>query len=216
MRKVLIATPSYDGKVEAVYVNSLVETLKRCPPDIQLFPVLVCYDALVQRARNDLVQMALDAQCSDIFFIDADQGWNPDWVFQLLNSPHEVIGGAVVKKSEAIAFNVKAFPEIKVVDGVMEVECVGTGFLKISGDALQKVYQASDEYISSGKKSRMVFDIKIIDGELVSEDNVFCHKWRSLGGKVYVDTSMTCSHVGTKHYHGSLHQYLQSTLKIAA
>lgn len=129
----MIATPSYDGKVEAIYCNSLVETIKRAPEGIEIHPVFLCYDALVQRARNDLVQMALQADCDDLIFIDGDQGWNPEWVYQLLNHDVDVVGGAVVKKSEQIAFNIKALPTLEINEnGLMEVECVGTGFLRIS------------------------------------------------------------------------------------
>lgn len=217
MRKVLIGTPSYDGKVEAVYVSSLLAALKECPAGVEIHPVFLCYDALVQRARNDLVQMALESDCTDLIFIDADQGWEPDWIYRLLASSHDVIGGAVVKKSTQVAFNVKALDTLHITsDGLMEVECLGTGFLRLSRAALQAVWDVSETYSNSDKLNRMVFDIKVVDGELISEDNVFCQKWRALGGKVWVDTTMTCSHVGTIRYVGSLQEYLHSSLQVAA
>jgi hypothetical protein len=56
----------------------------------------------------------------------------------------------------------------------------------------------------------MVFDVQLIDGELVSEDNVFCRKWRGLGGKVWIDPSMTCNHIGVKKYSGSFMDFVKS------
>jgi hypothetical protein len=55
----------------------------------------------------------------------------------------------------------------------------------------------------------MVFDVKLVDGELVSEDNIFCGKWRELGGKVWIDPSMTCNHIGPKKYSGNFMEYLK-------
>jgi hypothetical protein len=108
-------------------------------------------------------------------------------------------------------FNIKALKSgLKMEkNGLMEVEAVGTGFMKISRRALEKVWDASQEYTNEGKKCRMVFDVQLVDGELVSEDNVFCRKWRKLGEKVYIDPSMTCNHIGAKKYSGSFLDFLK-------
>lgn len=213
MRKVLLGTPSHDGKVEAAYAICLAQTvLLAAQQDIQIMPIVVSYDAMVQRARNDLIKYALDGECDDIVFIDSDQEWEPYWVLRLLSHEADVVGGAVVKKSDThLAFNVKAFKDGLTVEdnGLAKVECIGTGFLRISRNAMKQVWAASDTYTNEGKECRMVFDVKVIDGELVSEDNVFCHKWRDLGGNVFVDVTMTCAHYGTKRYVGNLMAFLE-------
>ena len=66
------------------------------------------YDSLVQRARNDLVRLALEDKFDDLIFMDSDQEWNPEWIFKLLEYKEDVIGGTVVKKSDKPVFNVKA------------------------------------------------------------------------------------------------------------
>lgn len=211
MRKVLIGTPAHDGRVDVWYCNSLVNTIKMAAQtDIEIQPIYMAYDSLVQRARNDLVRLALEEGYDDLIFIDSDQEWDPAWIFQLLNHDAEVVGATVVKKSDQIAFNVKALESgLKIEEnGLMEVESVGTGFLRIAKSALQDVWDISQEYTNEGRKCRMVFDVQLIDGELVSEDNVFCRKWHSLGGKVYIDPTMTCNHIGTKKYTGSFMDFL--------
>jgi len=87
------------------------------------------------------VAMALEAKVDDLIFMDSDQEWDPAWIFQLLNHPVDVVGGVVPKKSDIALFNVKKLPgEMKVEEnGLMEVEAVGTGFLRISQRALQAV-----------------------------------------------------------------------------
>lgn len=211
MRKVLIGTPAYDGRIDVWFANSLVNTIRMTPEDTVIIPVYMAYDSLVQRARNDLVKLALDEEFDDLIFIDSDQEWNPEWVIKLLNHDADVVGGTVVKKSEIAAFNVKALDSgLKLEEnGLMEVACVGTGFLRISRQALKDVWEISQEYENEGRTCRMVFDVKVIDGKLVSEDNVFCNKWRDLGGKVYIDPSMTCNHIGVKKYVGNFQEYLK-------
>ena len=216
MRKVLIGTPAHDGRVDVWYCNSLVNTIKMAPHfDTLIQPVYMSYDSLVQRARNDLVRLALEEQFDDLIFIDSDQEWNPEWVFKLLEYKEEVIGATVVKKSDQPMFNVKALKTglKQEKNGLMEVEAIGTGFLKISKSALEAVWEKSPEYINEGKKCRMVFDVQLVDGELVSEDNVFCRKWRSMGKKVYIDPTMTCNHIGAKKYQGNFMQFV-SKLKL--
>ena len=93
-------------------------------------------------------------------------------------------------------------------NGLMEVEAIGTGFLRISSKALKSVWDVSPEYLNEGKKCRMVFDVQLVDGELVSEDNVFCRKWRSMGNKVWIDPTMTCNHIGAKKYQGNFMQFV--------
>lgn len=212
MKKVLIGTPSYDGKLDVWYANSLVNTIKIAPYfDTLIMPVYMAYDALVQRARNDLVKLAVEEEFDDLIFIDSDQEWDPEWVFKLLGYEEDMVGGTVVKKSEQTMFNVKAIDGALTINekGLIEVEAVGTGFLKVSKNALKKIWDASKEYKNEGRKCRMVFDIQIKNGDLVSEDNVFCQKWRKLGGKVYIDPTMTCNHIGTKKYTGNFMEFLK-------
>jgi glycosyltransferase involved in cell wall biosynthesis len=213
MRRVLIGTPTYDGTLTAHYVDALLRTLKEAPKqDIEIFPLFICYDALVQRARNDIVKQAISANVDDLVFIDADIGWEPEAFFRLLRHPVQVVGGVVPKKCDNPAFNVKVLPgaSLEIIDGVMEVECVGTGILRITQQALQNLWTISEEYQNEGPVGRMVFDIKIIDGQLVSEDNIFCHKWRDLGGKVWLDPYLQCTHTGTKTFTANFMEYLEA------
>ena len=213
MRKVLIGTPSHDGKVDVWFANSLVNTVRMSyEKETIVVPVYMAYDSLVQRARNDLVRLAIEEDFDDLIFIDSDVEWNPEWVFKLLEYKEDVVGGVYPKKTDEPLFPVKALPEgLKLnEDGLMEVEGMPTGFLKISKGALKQVWDVSEEYKNEGRTCRMVFDIKVMDGDLVSEDIVFCRKWRDLGGKVYIDPSMTCNHIGVKKYTGNFQEYIKA------
>ena len=60
--KVLIATPTMDGKLEAYYVDSLLNTLVLgAAKGYDIKHLFVGYDSLLPRARNDLVKAAIDS-----------------------------------------------------------------------------------------------------------------------------------------------------------
>lgn len=215
MRKVLIGTPSYDGKVDVWYCNSLLNTIKESwNRDIFVHVIYTSYDALIQRSRNNLVKIALQSGFDDLFFIDSDVEWEAEWFFNILNSPEHMVGGALVRKSDINeGYTVKLTNKDLTYNNLgtlIEVDGVGTGFLKMSRFALEKLWEMSPKYIDDdGGEQAMVFDVVIKDGELISEDYVACNKWRELGYKVWIDPTITCNHVGNKKYSGNLQNFLK-------
>ena len=213
MRKVLIGTPAHDGRVDVWYANSLVNTVKlSVGRDIEIVPVYMAYDSLVQRARNDLVRLAIEGDFDDLIFVDSDVEWDPEWIFKLLDYKEDVVGGIYPKKTDNPTFPIKAIDDKLEIgeNGLMEVEGLPTGFMRISKSALKKVWDDSLEYRNEGRIGRMVFDIKVVNGDLVSEDIIFCQKWRDLGGKIWLDPSMTCNHIGIKKYTGNFLEFLKN------
>ena len=102
MRKILIGTPSYSGTVDVWYVNALIHTRDMATAaGIELIPVFMSYDSLVQRARNDLLALALSEGFSDLFFIDSDMRWEPEWAMRIINHDVDVVGAAYRKKTDA-------------------------------------------------------------------------------------------------------------------
>jgi glycosyltransferase involved in cell wall biosynthesis len=213
MKKVLIGTPSYDGRIDTWFADSLVRTVKESiSRKIQVDTIYPSYDSLIQRARNDLFRMALEGQYDTLFFIDSDTEWEPEWFFRLLERPEPIVGGSLVKKSETEGYTVKITDkELKYSEDkkLLEVDGVGTGFLKVDRFAIDKLWLMSEPYSHEGKDNRMVFDIKIENGDLISEDYIMCSKWRSLGYKVWLDPTITCNHNGVKKYKGNLQNFLK-------
>jgi glycosyltransferase involved in cell wall biosynthesis len=213
MRRVLIGTPSYDGRIDVWYANSLVGTVKMSyEKNIFIHAIYTSYDSLIQRARNSLFRLALEGGYDDLFFIDSDAEWQPEWVFRLLERPEPIIGGALVKKNDKdegytvklIDKNLKWSEDKKII----EVDGVGTGFMKISRFALQKLWDMSDKYTSEGEEHRMICDIKVENGDLISEDYIVCNKWKSLGYKVWLDPTITLNHIGTKKFKGDFQSFI--------
>ena len=212
MRRVLIGTPSYDGRVDVWFANSLIETIKIAEKKgIFVHAIYTSYDSLVQRARNSLIKLAIDGKYDDLFFIDSDTEWEPEWFFNLLDRPEPIVGGSLIKKTEKEGYTVKLLDKkLKYSEDkkLLEVDGVGTGFMKVSKFAFDKLWLASDPYTSEGEQHRMVFDIKVENGDLISEDYVLCNKWKSLGYKVWLDPTITCNHIGIKKFKGNFKKFI--------
>lgn len=214
MRRVMIATPCREGHTSVWYNCSLNETLKLSNKlGVEIYPVYEPYDALIQRARNFLIALALESGVDDVIFIDADQEWNPQWIFDLLNYPVDVVGAAVPKKSESEEYNVRcnSLPiPVDIDTGLLIVDGLGTGLIRFSRKALLSLWDSSEEYGSNGRLCRMIFDVKVRNLELISEDNIACEKLREHGFKIYLDRKMTCGHIGSKKYTGNFDAYLKA------
>lgn len=212
MRRVLIGTPSYDGRIDVWFANSLLETVKASyEKDVYVHAIYVSYDSLVQRARNSLVKLALEGNYDDLFFIDSDVEWKSEWFFRLLERPEPIVGAALIKKSDQESYTIKLTDkEIKWSEDkkIMQVDGLGTGFMKVSRFALEKIWEISSPYKSEGSEHRMVFDIKVEDGDLISEDYILCNKWKSLGYKVWIDPTITINHIGIKKFKGDFKSFI--------
>jgi len=213
MRRVLIGTPSYDGRIDVWFANSLIATVKQAEKQgIFVHAIYTSYDSLIQRARNSLVRLALTGGYDDLFFIDSDCEWEPEWFFRLLDRPEPIIGGALVKKSSKEGYTVKLIDkDLKWSEDkkLIQVDGVGTGFMKISRFALEKLWDISDKYMSEGEEHRMICDIKVENGDLISEDYILGNKWKSLGYKIWLDPTITLNHIGIKKFKGNFNKFIE-------
>jgi hypothetical protein len=178
--------------------------------DIQLTLKSVIGCSLIQKARDELFRMAYEAKVDDLIFIDADQSWTQKDFGNLISPQVDVIGGAVVSKNDNIHYNVKTFdPKFEFEHGLINARGIGAGFFRMSRACIEKMWDNSEKYIDGSKEYRHVFETKVINGELVGEDVAFCHKWRELGGKVYVHPEISVSHIGKKKWSGNFSEYVR-------
>lgn len=212
MRHLFIATPSHSGDVACLYLKSLLDTWPGLVTNnIAMTHQFIVGDALVHDARNRLVGWFLESDCTDLLFIDADLGWEAAGALRLAMSPHDVIGGAYPQKSdEHEKYNVAGLRPTAT--GLIEVDYIGTGFLKISRKALEKLVKLHPEtkyHDRDGRPCWGLFQAPIEDGRITGEDAWFCRKWREAGGKVFCDPNITFWHVGQKAWQGNFHDLAQ-------
>ncbi|MDE3023061.1 MAG: hypothetical protein KGI54_14645 [Pseudomonadota bacterium] len=222
---VMIATPSLDGNLSIEYVTSLLKTTVLLK-DQQIDYVwsVVRGDCFIDKARNNLVQSFLDSSCTDLFFIDADQGWNEKSFLKLLHDSHEIVAGAVPKKDDDLCFN---NPEMVtdeklncvIENGLIQARHIGTGFMRIKRSALEKMIKAYPERYNPGYKDQDIhyyglFETQVRDGLFWGEDLVFCKKWCELGEFIWIEPNIDFQHAGRKCWKGNFLEYLTQTCTV--
>jgi hypothetical protein len=163
--RLAIATPCFGGQVSSIYAASLFKLQRalHAVPDIELVVHLRDGDALITRARADLVALFLDdPAATHLLFVDADIGFAPDQVMRLVACGADVVGGAYPIKrvnwdkarkvmegnrpnprSAVLDYvlEVEDPERIAVVDGFARVRYAGTGFLMIRRHVLERMCQ---------------------------------------------------------------------------
>ena len=258
--RLVIATPSYGGGIQAHYLISLISTIellreKGIEYEVSILPG----DSLVQRARNALVAKFLsNPKNTHLLFIDSDIHWNPIEILKLLSHNKPLVGGIYPKKAwnwdklkdiETFKENTKnaynkGITEIDLIEhnllnydinylpgnksgsvnnNLIELRHIATGFMMIQRATLERMIECFGDEIkytddcgalqeSENAFLYAFFDCKIKKDHYLSEDWLFCDRWRQLGGQVYADISIALSHLGYSAFSG---RYL-STLNINA
>lgn len=220
IRKCAILTPCYEGKLATEYVNSLLETILYGQRLGIAFSVsFLPGESLIQKARNELLKMANNMEdLESVIFIDSDMFWNPLDAIKLLNHKEDIVGGVARRRDPFTeSFNVRfSKGEINMTEtGLISVDSVGTGFLKMSKKAISELIEDSHTYSHNNVKEDQiasVFELQIIDGDLYSEDYVMCKKWQALGNKVYVDPAVDVGHIAKINIKGEFLNYLTRNL----
>jgi len=219
--RVLVAAPGYDGRYDVRFLQSITATILLCAQNnIEIIPLYLCFDSLVQRVRNNYFRIAYENDFDVLFFIDSDIGWKPKDFLKLVLSEKDMIGGGYRKKldnEELYTFKVKGDTEDEFEitpdkDGLLEVNGLGCGFLKMTRNCFSKLFENEIKFYKENQNvTKMICDCVVNDqGYFVSEDILLGFKWQNLGGKVYVDTSIDLIHVGSKEYVGTVKQWLEN------
>lgn len=218
MRKVLIGTPCYDGRLDVWYTNSLMNTIKDMKDyDCDITPIWVSFDALIQRARNDTLELMISGNYDDLIWIDSDIEWQPEWFYKLLSYKEDIVGGTYRKKGDREEYVFRSSPENTALSkndkGLIEVSGLGTGFVKMSKKACQYLWDVSPSYIDTQKNNilkKMAFDVKLVDNQIMSEDIWAFETLRKGGFRCWIDPSMTCNHTGPYKFKGDFMQWIDN------
>lgn len=218
-RSVFIAIPTYTGQLPARVVMALTQTLALC--ERARIAVDVCIEAgncHVDDCRNSLVRAFMQSTCDALLFIDADVAWRPDEFLRFVQHDRDVVAGIYPKKSDSEPFPLQELGGGLLADrsGLVEVEGVPTGFLKLSRTCLEQMIAAYGERPYRGMAEPDGPDYHILfertwepiagmaHGIRYGGDYSFCRKWRAIGGRIYVDPEMTFDHEGPTRWTGRL------------
>ncbi|MBB3297892.1 MULTISPECIES: hypothetical protein [unclassified Rhizobium] len=180
--------------------------------------------SVVHKARNELVAHFLASPYTDMLFIDDDMQWSPNDVLRLLASDKPLIGGVgrmrVQKPNSDPAVwcwrPIMGAAGYAIQDemGAVEVLGFGAAFMMINKVVFDRMITEHPEWKKSGpddwapeiRQHYFEFFRQNHEGEPgeVSEDYVFCDRWRRLGEHVWVDPTISLGHIGSWNFRGSV------------
>lgn len=224
-RKIWVALPCYGATVTVLTMKSLIHDMFRIVmngDEVYIFDQLGHADIYLLRAQI-VSHFLSDPDATDLVMIDNDVGWEAHGLQYLLDHDVDLVAGSYPKRQEPIQFMFRSAldaGEGLVGDpgtGLVEVWGMPGGFMRMRRGMLEKMVahykdlEQIDPGTPSGKTTR-IFDplwFKTEAGNRVlAEDYAFCQRWRDIGGKVYMDASISMAHIGTKAYMGRLGDWI--------
>lgn len=220
--RVMVATPTYTGEIVAEFVRCIMAATVHCLVNrVQLELVIADRYSLIQFARNRLATDFLeDESFSHILWIDADVGFDPRAVVQLLEHGVDVVGGAYPVKSYPTWFPVE-LEEKATGTGLQKAKVLPTGFLLVSRRAMAAIAETAERYIHYHQGQELetlhLFDVELEDRggkyrDLIGEDVVLCHKLKRAGFDLWVDPDINFSHWGQNVWAGNMARNIERQL----
>lgn len=194
-------------------VKSLMGTQSLCR-DVQVpFQFgMVIGSAVVQWARDEVIDLFLQSDATRLFWIDSDMVWKPDQFMRLLalSQYHDVICAAYPAKKEQPTFYVNWDADSGLEQGehgLLEINGIGLGFTVMSRKVIEELAANAVRVVDDVSKRDMAAVFRIgttPDGRRQGEDMAFFSDIRALGYKVWLDPSVDLGHIGMKEYRGSI------------
>ena len=207
MKKILIATPCLDQKVDAYFVHSLCESIKLgIKHNLDIRCVFLANESILPMARNELFALAYKENYDTMVFIDDDESWHETALIEIIQSKKDVVALPVVNKSDKdITFNVWLNKQIEKdqSDGYIKINKCGTGFLKFSRKVIEDLWNSNTELIFRNRKIKNICEYTYVNGDFVGEDITLINKIKDLGYDICLNPKHTVSHIGNKMYQGN-------------
>lgn len=212
-RKIMLATTAYDSPAPA-YVFAIARSREALSAaGIPSAYLLLSGNCHVDDGRNAVVREFLASDCSELVFLDADVCWEPSDLVQLCGRDVDLVGGVYpYRRDGGENMPVRMMDSRKLrPDGLLEVEGLPTGFMKIKRHVLEKVAAASPWYFDKMDRTALVFDRPDpdADGTRWGGDIAFCRKWAALGGTMYADAELRLGHSGKSIIRDSLAAHIR-------
>lgn len=212
-RRVFLAVPSF-GDLPPLTTFCLFQSHPELLKVVDIELGLLSGHCHVDDARNMLVKAFLDSDCDELMFIDADIGWQAEDLVRFIQHDRDVVAGIYPKKNDDEDYPCQLIPgDIwSDADGLIEVQAVPTGFLKVKRCVFEALADYTPKYRPSVEDTEFTcqyFTRSIVNECRVSGDYHFSHQWRKIGGSIHIDPEIHLDHIGSKRWDGSYGSYLR-------
>jgi hypothetical protein len=139
-------------------------------------------------------------------YIDSDIAFKPTDILELMASEVDVVSGVYrfrtpVPEGHPTTLPVRleggGYLDLSLKQTLHECEFVPGGMLMIRRHVIERMYKEVPYIFTQG------FDMsknESVEDDFVGEDVHFCKLWRSLGGKIHVNTRVRVGHLGEFEY----------------
>lgn len=248
--KILVGTPCYGGMCFIGYVASLMQAKDYLrTKNIQLETCFLTNESLIPRGRNTIVAKFMnDPSFTHLLFIDSDITFNHLSIERLIYHDKGVVGALYPKKGyqwdklkdamdligaetfdenavkcRMMSYVVNYTNDRQVVNGLLRVKHIGTGFFMIKRDVIMQMMEKYpdlkyDDDINILTPSENQWLYALFDCEVhqlgqrrhyLSEDYLFCKRWQDMGGDIFADVTIPLTHTGTHSFVGNFLKSIQ-------
>lgn len=218
MKKIFIAIPAYDGKMAVATTMSLLanfQTLQNAGHNVEVKSEEGnCY---ITAARNSLVRMFLETDCTDLIFVDTDLWFEDNALLKLMQWDRDIVCGVYPKKKEEAEFAARPFINndtgklvVDSLNGLISLDAGPTGLMRIQRYVLEKMVKSYPNLEYGTDSGELVYDFfECVRKDKVwwGEDYAFCHKARDVGFTIWCEPNIDFIHIGTKHFKGNFKSF---------
>jgi hypothetical protein len=226
--RIFIATPTTGGIVKCDFYASVARMVAKLTRDGIGVYISVFDSSDVAYQRDYLADEFLRSDATHILFVDSDMMFGDDLCSKLLALEKDMVGAAYTTRSvnfDEFRSEIRSgkdfdqswrrahkfiFGKLLRQEGnLFEVDIMGLGFALISRSVFDRLAREGDlgRYpaavnLSVKRTGTLLgfFDrMQGSDGRL-SEDYSFCHRWRKIGGQVWLDPTANIRHVGSMRF----------------
>jgi hypothetical protein len=184
--------------------------------------------SIVTEARNALVMYFLqDPDATHFIFWDSDVHASVEECVRLLLADKNVVSGVCPLKTTPsdLQYPFKAIDgKLKVdADGFADVDWCTTGFMCVKREVFKRMIEEISELdyepdriagdLERELKARRwygFFSTMLLPGrKFIPEDYAFSHRWRSIGGEIWIDARSKLNHEGSYIFRGDFGRHLQ-------
>ena len=199
-QKVCLATTAYSN-LDPAYVFSIQRSRQALSDaGIGSSYLLISGNCHVDDARNCAVKEFLESDCTDLIFLDADVSWDPESLVELCQYDTDLVGGVYPfrrkGKRDVLPVRLLMTDAVLPPDGLLEVEGIPTGFMRIRRNVLENLCSTADHFESEWGRIPILFERTFENGIRWGGDLKFCRKWRDAGGNVFAAPNFRLGHAG--------------------
>lgn len=222
LRSVFIAVPAYGCQINERTGLSLFRLgLRLGSFGVQSGIAMLSFPDIVE-TRNAYISMWYYnyPTYTHLLFVDADMGFPPELVTDMLVFDKELVGCFYRRKCDKtdwVGLTIDG-PQI-MSHGFLPVSAIGMGVTLISRSCIDKMIEAYPQLVHdvpedapplemfSGQQLKKVFrcfDKFPMGYANLAEDYSFCKRWRDIGGEIWANIAHPIDHAGHKIFSGSL------------